>query len=199
MGTSYSADSKIWYTVWRGTLTELYYPTVDRPQLRDMEYLVSDGSTFFHEEKRHLDCEVERLEHRDLGYRVINADPSGRYRIRKEIISDPHLPCILQHTRLDISKDFQGKNLHLYALCAPHLDGGGAGNNAYVSNVAGRDIFLAQKNGTWLAMGATVPFKHLSCGYVGTSDGWTDLNDNYQMDWEFDTALNGNVAMIGEL
>ncbi len=164
-----------------------------------MEYLVSDGSTFFHEEKRHLDVEVERLERRDLGYRVINADPAGRYRIRKEIISDPHLPCILQHTRLELSKDFQGENLHLYALCAPHLDGGGAGNNAYVGNVAGQEIFLAQKNGTWLAMGATVPFKRLSCGYVGTSDGWTDLNDNYQMDWEFDTALNGNVAIMGEL
>ena len=146
-----------------------------------------------------LTTEVERLERRDLGYRVINADPAGRYRIRKEIISDPHLPCILQHTRLEVSKDFQGENLHLYALCAPHLDGGGAGNNAYVGNVAGQEIFLAQKNGTWLAMCATVPFKRLSCGYVGTSDGWTDLNDNYQMDWEFDTALNGNVAMMGEV
>ncbi len=91
IGTSYSADSKIWFTVWRGTLTELYYPTVDRPQLRDMEYLVSDGSTFFHEEKRQLNTEVERLERRDLGYRVVSSDPAGRYRIRKEIISDSSL------------------------------------------------------------------------------------------------------------
>ena len=164
-----------------------------------MEYLVSDGATFFHEEKRHLTSNVERLEHRDLGYRVINSDPAGRYRIRKEIISDPHLPCILQHTRLEISKDFHSQDLHLYALCAPHLDGGGAGNNAYVGQVAGRELFVAQKNGTWFAMCATVPFKRLSCGYVGTSDGWTDLNENYLMDWDFDTALNGNVAMMGEL
>ena len=54
IGTAYSADSKIWYTVWRGTLTEIYYPTVDTPQTRDMEYLISDGQTFFHEEKRQL-------------------------------------------------------------------------------------------------------------------------------------------------
>jgi glucoamylase len=164
-----------------------------------MEFLTSDGATFFHEEKRHLNCEVERLEKRDLGYRVIDSDPAGRYRIRKEIISDPHLPCILQHTRLEFSEEMPSGALQLFALCAPHLDGGGAGNNGRVGRVAGREIFLAEKNGTWLAMGADVPFKRLSCGYVGTSDGWTDLNQNYKMDWEFDTALNGNIALMGEV
>src|ERR1700730_1893373 len=122
IGTSYSADSKIWYTLWRGTLTEIYYPTVDTPQTRDMEYLISDGQTFFHEEKRHLDSEIERLQHHDLGYRIINTDPQGRYRIRKEVISDPHLPTVLQHTSVEVEGDLLEK-FHLYALCAPHLDG----------------------------------------------------------------------------
>jgi glucoamylase len=162
-----------------------------------MEYLVTDGATFFHEEKRQPTCEVERLEKRDLGYRVIMSDPVGRYRLSKEIISDPHLPCILEHTRFESFRE--PGNLHLYALCAPHLDGGGSGNNAYVGSIGGRELFVAEKNGTWLAMGATVPFKRLSCGYVGASDGWTDLNENYVMDWEFDSAVNGNVAVIGEL
>jgi len=27
---------------------------VDRPQLRDLQYLITDGKSFFHEEKRHL-------------------------------------------------------------------------------------------------------------------------------------------------
>ena len=48
-------------------------------------------------------------------------------------------------------------------------------------------------------MGATVPFAHRSCGYVGTTDGWTDLADNFRMDWEFDVAEDGNIALIGEL
>src|SRR5205085_4084046 len=37
------------------------------------------------------------------------------------------------------------------------------------------------------------------CGFVGRSDGWTDLAENYQMDWEFDAALDGNIALTGEL
>ena len=199
VGTAYSADSKIWFTIGRASLTEIYYPTVDRPQLRDMEYLISDGKSFFHEEKRHLHSYIERLEHEDLGYRIVNTDPQGNYEITKQILADPHLPCVLQHTRFEArGRDFS-EDVHLYALCAPHLDGGGACNNAYVVKVASRELLVAEKNGTWLAMGATIPFKKLSCGYVGTSDGWTDLNDNMLMDWEFDQALNGNVALTGEL
>jgi glucoamylase len=198
VGTAYSADSKIWYSLWHGTLTEAYYPTVDRPQLRDLEYLISDGASFFHEEKRHLSSKVQRLAHHDLGYKIANFDPEGRYALKKEIISDPHLPAILQHTKIEGNEEFLSK-IHLYALCAPHLDGGGEANNAYVAQVSGKDILVAERNGMWLALGATAPFVRLSCGYVGRSDGWTDLHDNMKMDWEFDQALNGNVALTGEL
>ena len=31
------------------------------------------------------------------------------------------------------------------------------------------------------------------------SDGWTDLAGNFQMDWEFDHATDGNIALTGEL
>jgi glucoamylase len=58
---------------------------------------------------------------------------------------------------------------------------------------------MAQKQGTWLALGATVPFSRVSCGYVGRSDGWTDLAGNFQMDWEFGHASDGNVALTGEV
>lgn len=198
IGTAYSADSKVWFTVWRGTLTEVYYPTVDRPQLRDLEYLVTDGTSFFHEEKRHLNCTIQRISHYALGYRVTNSDPGGRYSINKEMIADPHLSCVLQHTRVEGDEELLSR-LKLYTLCAPHLGGGGKGNNARVVDFAGRKILAAEREGTWLALGATTPFTRLSCGYVGRSDGWTDLAQDMKMDWEFDRALNGNVALTGQL
>ncbi len=198
VGTPYAASSRIWFTLWNGVITEVYYPTVDQPQLRDLQYLVTDGERFFHEEKRHLRSRVERLSSHALGYRITNADPEGRYAISKEVITDPHLPCVLQRTRL-IGDPALWSRLRLYALCAPHLEGGGWGNNAYVVEAAGRQILAAEKGGTWLALAATIPFSRLSCGYVGRSDGWTDLADNFQLDWEFDQALDGNVALTGEL
>lgn len=198
IGTAYAASSLIWFTLWNGIVTEVYYLTVDRPQIRDLQYLVSDGASFFHEEKRHLNSEFERLSDHTLGYRCKNADPEGRYAIIKEIIADPHLPCVLQRTRLTGDQSVISK-LHLYALCAPHLEVGGWGNTGYVIEAAGRSLLMAQKESTWLALMATVPFLHMSCGFVGRSDGWTDLAENFRMDWEFERASDGNVALTGEL
>ena len=194
IGTAYSTSSKIWFSLWNGVLTEIFYPTIDKPQTRDTQYLVSDGENWFHAEKQHMETEIEQIDCHSLGYRITNSDRDGKYQIVKEVISDPHLACVLQHTQFKTEQD-----LGLYLLCAPHLEIGGANNSGYVVEVAGRKFLVAEKEGTWLAMGATVPFKKLSCGYVGESDGWQDLADNYVMDWEFDTAENGNIALMGQL
>ncbi len=198
VGTAYATSSRIWFTLWHGIITEVYYPTVDRPQLRDLQYLITDGRSFFHEEKRHLQSNSERLSDHTLGYRCTNSDPDGRYAIVKEIITDPQLACVIQRTAITGDDSFIS-GLRFYALCAPHLEVGGWGNNGYVTDVCGRKVLMARKNRTWLALTATVPFSRVSCGYVGASDGWTDLADNFQMDWEFDEAPGGNVALMGEL
>jgi len=198
VGTAYAASSQIWFTLWNGIITEVYYPTVCRPQLRDLQYLISDGKSFFHDEKRHLKHKFERLSDHALGYRCTNSDPHGRYAIVKEIIADPHLACVLQRTKVTGDESFISK-LQIYALCAPHLEVGGWGNNGYVAELDGRKILMAQKQGTWLALVATAPFSRTSCGYVGHSDGWTDLAANFQMDWEFDHATDGNIALTGQL
>lgn len=83
VGTAYGASSKIWFTLFGGIVTEVYYPTVDRPQLRDLQYLITDGKTFFHEEKRDLQSKVERLSRHTLGFGCTNSDPDGRYSISK--------------------------------------------------------------------------------------------------------------------
>ena len=198
VGTAYAASSQIWFTLWNGIITEVYYPTVCRPQLRDLQYLISDGKSFFHDEKRHLKHKFERLSDHALGYRCTNSDPDGRYAIVKEIITDPHVACVLQRTKVTGDESFISK-LQIYALCAPHLEVGGWGNNGYVAELDGRKILMAQKQGTWLALVATAPFSRTSCGYVGHSDGWTDLAANFQMDWEFDHATDGNIALTGQL
>lgn len=202
VGTAYSVDSKLWYTLWSGIVTEVYFPTVDRPQLRDMQFLVTDGETFFHEEKRQLRHRVEKLSHHALGYRVTNTDPEGRYEIVKEIIGDPHLPVLLQNTTL--RREAKGRNsdgnmIRLYALCAPHLEVGGWANNVFSTEFSGRKLLVAQKQSTWMAMGANVPFTKTSCGYVGRSDGWTDISSDFKMDWEYDSAEDGNVALTAEI
>lgn len=196
IGTAYSDASHIWFTIWNGIVTEVYYPTVDTPQLRDVQLLFTDGETFFHQETRHLQTQIQRIPYA-LGYQVNGQDPDGRYEYEKQIISDPHLPVLLLRAKITAGPEWQSR-LKAYVLCAPHLQVGGAANNGYVIRSCGRELLMAEKNGTWLAMMSNVPFSRLSVGYVGESDGWTDLAHGYQFDWQFDQALNGNISLTGE-
>src|SRR5258707_13539546 len=59
VGTAYSTSSRVWYTLDAGCVTEIYYPTIDTPQIRDLQFLFTDGKTFFHDERRHFTSEVD--------------------------------------------------------------------------------------------------------------------------------------------
>ena len=39
VGTAYSASSRVWFTCSHGILNEIYHPTIDSAQVRDMEFL----------------------------------------------------------------------------------------------------------------------------------------------------------------
>lgn len=199
VGTAYSGDSRLWFTLWRGIVTEVFYHRIDFPQFRDLEFLTSDGATFFHEEKRDLPTVTARVSEQGLAYRTSAESPGGGYRLRKEIIADPHLPCLLVHTRLEILDPDLADRLRLYVLAAPHLDVGGWGNHATVYEILGRTVLAAEKAGVAVALAATLPFIRSSVGFVGASDGFTDISRHHAMTWEFDRAPSGNVALTGEL
>ena len=199
LGTAYSADSRLWYTLWRGTITEVYFPTIDRPQLRDLELLFTDGSTFFHEEKRDLVARTERVSEDALAFRVHSEAPDGHYHVRKTVIGDPHLPCLLLRVRVDVDEPGLIPQLRAYVLAAPHLNVSGSGNNASVQEILGQSVLLADKAGVAMAVGCTQPFSRTSVGYVGASDGWTDVSEHRALTWEFDQAPDGNVALTGEI
>jgi glucoamylase len=198
VGTAYSNSSRLWYTLDGGCVTEVYYPTIDTPQIRDLQFLFTDGETFFHDERRNFSCEIECVSEAALGFEVTNHEQQGRYRIYRTIVGDPYQNCLLLQTRLDAPLELLAK-LRMYILCAPHLEIGGWHNNGCVLQIAGRKYLAAHKGNTWLALAATIPFTETSCGYVGVNDGWTDLADNYRLDWQYNSALDGNIALTGGL
>jgi glucoamylase len=91
VGTAYSGSSRLWFTIFRGVVTEVFYPTIDRPQLRDIQYMTTDGQTFVHEEKRHLVTRIERSDAHALSFRITNSEAEGRYSITKDVITAAHL------------------------------------------------------------------------------------------------------------
>ena len=197
VGCSYAASSRIWFTLAQGIVTEVYFPTLDTPQIRDLQLLATDGHSYFQEERRDLRGEVELLEPGALGYRVVKSDPGGRFKIEKYIHTHPHFDALMVHGRLVVEPGAEPPRLYL--LCAPHLDCGGWNNYGEVTQVSGRTLLLAHKANYWLALGANCPIRAASCGYVGVNDGWTDLHDNFQLDWRFDCAGPGNIALTAAL
>jgi glucoamylase len=67
VGTAYSTSSRVWYTLDSGCVTEVYYPTIDTPQIRDLQFLLTDGKTFFHDERRNLCANVDCVSETALG------------------------------------------------------------------------------------------------------------------------------------
>ena len=198
IGTAYHTSCRLWFTLSHGIVNEIYYPHVDQPCTRDFQLLITDGESFCHEERRDLDHEIEYPDACALLYRIINSDRAGRYRIVKEICTDPHSSVLLVNTRIEIFDEALRPKLRAFALLAPHLKRGGKQNSAALSSVGGRNLVRAWRDDVHLVLGCEPDFGRRSVGYVGASDGWQDLQ-NFALDWEFAEALDGNVALTAEL
>ena len=197
VGTAYHTSCRLWFTISHGIVNEIYYPRVDQPNTRDFQFLITDGESFCHEEKRDLMHQIEYPEHDCLLYRLTNSEPSGRYRLVKHVLTDPHRSVLLVHTKVEVlDKSLRGK-LRLYALLAPHLKG--AATPAQCSEIGANALIHAQREDVHLVMACAPDSTRRSVGYVGASDGWQDLMDNFKMDWEFRSAEQGNIALTGEI
>ena len=133
-----------------------------------------------------------------LRYRLENTCEQGRYRIEKEIVTDPERDVVLQQTCfVPLSGDLG--EYRLYVLLAPHIANGGWGNTAWLGEYKGVPLLYAQREGACLALACSAPWVRRSAGYVGTSDGWQDISRNKGMTWSYGRAENGNIALTGEI
>ena len=89
VGTALSPVSRVWFTLSHGILDEIYYPRVDQACTRDFGMIVTGADGLFAEEKRDCRCEIAGLEDGVPAFRLINTHTGGRFRIIKDILSDP--------------------------------------------------------------------------------------------------------------
>jgi glucoamylase len=197
-GTALNQHSKVWFTLSHGILNEVYFPRVDQACTRDLGFIVTNGRDFFSEEKRHCTFENRPFEPGVPAYELINTDNCGNYRLHKEVLTDPHRNVVLQKIRFE---PLQGllSDYHLYALLSPHLANCGYGNTGWIGEYKGFPMFFAERDGVHLSLASSAPWKKTSVGFVGASDGWQDLSQHFQMEWEYTRAENGNIAFTGEV
>src|SRR5215216_2088714 len=165
-GTSTTTASKVWYTLDDGELTEVYYPDLGTPSVRDLQFIVSDGKTFAELETDATTHKVQLVDEKALGYQQINTDKTGNYRITKSYVTDPDRSTVL----VDVTfESLSGKPYQLYALYDPSLDNGGSAESSDSGVV--RDAALVATDGDVAsALVASPEIGRSSTGYKGTSD-----------------------------
>ena len=81
-------------------LTEIFWPAVDVAQTRDHQLLVTDGKTFFFEERKDSVTDVQWTQTGIPAFHVHNRDPKGRFEIEKWVFSDSDRDAVFQHYKI---------------------------------------------------------------------------------------------------
>ena len=197
VGKALNAASDVAFTLSHGIVNEVYFPREDIACIRDLGLIVTGGNDFFSEEKRDTKHNLKLMKDGVPAYQIINTCVENKYKITKEIITDPFRNTLLQ--KISFQPTNPKASYQLYALLAPHLNNEGNNNCGWVGDYKGIPMLFAQSGGLSLALTCSAPWLKRSVGYVGTSDGWTDLNEHKKMEWEYTNADDGNIALTGEI
>jgi glucoamylase len=192
-GTARSEESRVWFTLGSsGELTEVFYPTLGTPSVRELRFVVSDGRTFTDAEQGATEHRVELVDPRSLTFRQVSTDRAGRYRLTRTYVTDPERHVLLIDVRFE---SLSGEPYTLQVLYDPSLSNDGMDD----SGTSQEGELLASDAKAASALLASPGLTRVSSGYLGVSDGWRDLQDNATQDWEYRSAPNGNVVQTGRL
>ena len=196
IGTSLGS-SRLWFTVADGIVTEIYYPRIDIPQIKDLGFIIADDRGFWVELRRHRNYEVTVPKPGIPAVKIVHHHP--RFTFTLEVCPSQRRDVLLLRHRLDGEP-----NLKPYVLIAPRLGEDAENNRAWVQRHGDRTVLWAEQGPFALALvaGGTEgadAWGRCSAGCVQESDGWQDFDRHGRMTWEYDDAGPGAVAMMGEL
>ncbi len=208
VGTSADTVSKVWFTVAKGVTTEVFYPRLDVPNMQDMQYVITGGSTFVDLERDATNHVVSMPDERALEYTITNTDKRTppKYSIASTYITDPSRNTLLIRTRF---QSLDGGTYQLYLLANPSMAGGGANDNAWwdAANSAllasGTETLFGSQLTAVSALKVASPngFIAHDNGYAGrASDCYADLAAHRTLGNQFDgLAGNGNAVQCGQV
>jgi len=195
VGTSTTLQSKVWFTLRDGVMTEVYYPTVDVANVRMLQFIIvsADG--------KRVETEAEDTTHRAeivdpqaLIFRQINTAKSGDYTITKTYVTDPERSSVL----VDVAFHWNvagACRCSLYVYYDPSLNNSGMHDTAWI-------------NGSWLVASdadivsaltvANYGLDDETNGYFGVSDGLTQLQRKGSLT-QYLRAADGNAVQVARV
>jgi glucoamylase len=196
VGTALSA-SRLWFSLAQGIVSEVYYPRLDIPQLKDLGFIVADDRGFWQELRKLPGYTVEFVA---PGIPTITIrHRHARFGLQLRICPDPKRDVLLLD--IELSGD---DTLRPYVLAAPRLGDDVDDNLAWADSWEGRPLLWAEQGPFGMALMCAsrdgLPgFGRRSVGSVGESDLWQDFDRHGRMTWAFTETDPSEVALAGEL
>ncbi|WP_145748053.1 glucan 1,4-alpha-glucosidase [Nitrospirillum amazonense] len=208
IGTAYHAydaqagkavPSRVWFSLAKGVVTETMYGLIHEVQLRELK-LAIQGEGFLDVEDTGTDSTTSYLDvdaagrPRSLAYKVVNKARNGKYEIEKQVFTDPDADTLMVRVTV---RALKGGTVTPYLLVDPQMAGTGGGDKA---DGAGGGLHAYEGN-RHLVVKAAQGFTASSVGFVGASDGLTQLRKVGKLDDSYTTTGDkaGNVALAGAL
>ncbi|MFI5606545.1 glycoside hydrolase family 15 protein [Amycolatopsis sp. NPDC051903] len=202
LGTAAATASPVWFTVANGVTSEVFYPRADTPEMQDLQYVVTDGSSFTDLERDATNHVVTMPDEKSLEYTVTNTAKNGRYRITTTYVTDPSRASLVTRTRF---QSLDGGSYRLYLLANPSMAGGAANDTASWDGTglvaSGTENLFGKATTVVSSLRASTGFSAHDNGYSGAgSDCLTDLRADHRLDSGFDTISGaGNVVQCGQI
>jgi glucoamylase len=221
VGTAPNDRSKVWYTVAGGMLSDVYFPTIDNTNVKNLEYIVTDGSTFTDVQPRDMTYTVRSFAAAGMACEVTATARSGAYRIVTDYLTDPARDSVVMRVRYQPLVT-AATSYHLYARLQFILNGrgGGGSQNAgagsvltarggipvgYSTNSFSEAVNRTYATPSYAALAeassdGTSSFRSIDNGFAGSaSDGLTELTSGHALSEAHASASDGDVSTTVEL
>ena len=217
-------ESKVWFTLANGVVSDVYYPTIDNTNVETLQYIVSDGSTFTDLQTRDTTytADIADPHGRALDCTITTTAKSGKYRIVTDYVTDPDSNTLLMSSKF---QPLVGKlsAYQLYVRFDPSINGNGGGGDLAKENAGADSSTVDSSTGhlvpiafdtqtatnaanrtyavpVYSALDSARPFLQVSNGFVGKpSDGLVQLDASHHLSNLYGEANNGNVVETAQV
>ena len=213
LGTAQNTSSDVWFTGSNGAIGEVFYPTADTPNTTMLQFLIGDSNhTWVNQESNDTGSNVRLYNNHSLAWVVTNTAKNGDYQLTKIVYTDPARNSVIQQVTFKALRGHLADYL-LYVYYDPTIHDKGDNNNSYTQVYRGRTMLVSTSGaGKYAsALAASLPYQAgmTSSGFLGQSDGWSDLAGkshcgssacpDYTMNYTYSSASAGNTVQTGLL
>ncbi len=194
VGTSANLESKVWFTLAQGVMTEVYYPDVTVANVHILQFVVVNPKTKKVEtEQTDAVHQIKVLRPDSLSFQQINTAKSGEWKITKTYTTDTERDSVL----IDVKFEPKNKNLNLYIYYDPSLGNSGMGDSAY--KMSWNTGFVAEDKKYASSLIISSPLSEMTNGFYKKNDGFEQLKEFGKIQNQYMKAENGNVVQMAKV